>query len=182
MSGYPSISPTCEIFQAVSAESFGLYPYHCHTPPANEHISRGLYGTLIVDPPKGRPPAHEYVLVLCGFDVNGDGKSDIYGWNGVGGFFDRYPIKVPAGDLVRVYLVNMAWGDALASFHLHAHTFDVFRSGTSLVPQDRTDIITLAPAERAILEFRLPNRGRYMFHPHQTHMAERGAMGWFAAV
>lgn len=33
-----------------------------------------------------------------------------------------------------------------------------------------------------MVEFRLPERGRYMFHPHQHHMADAGAMGWFSAV
>ena len=60
--------------------------------------------------------------------------------------------------------------------------FDVYRSGTALEPDERTDVVTLAQSERAILEFRLPERGRYMFHPHQTQLAERGAMGWFASV
>jgi FtsP/CotA-like multicopper oxidase with cupredoxin domain len=33
-----------------------------------------------------------------------------------------------------------------------------------------------------MLEFTLPSPGRYMFHPHQHWLAERGAMGWFAAI
>jgi FtsP/CotA-like multicopper oxidase with cupredoxin domain len=37
-------------------------------------------------------------------------------------------------------------------------------------------------AQRAMLEFTLPDVGRYMFHPHQHWLAERGAMGWFAAI
>jgi FtsP/CotA-like multicopper oxidase with cupredoxin domain len=89
---------------------------------------------------------------------------------------------VPVGELVRVYLTNFVEYDPIGSFHLHGQTFDVYRSGTSLKPQDHTDVITLGQTERAILEFRLPRRGRYMFHPHQIHMAEKGAMGWFAAV
>ena len=164
------------------AGPFGLHPYHCHAMPVSEHVARGLYGALIVDPPTGRPPAHEFVLVLCGFDLDGDGANELYAWNGVAGFFARFPIKVPVGELARVYLVNMVGGDPVASFHLHAETFDVYRSGTSLEPDEHTDVVTLSQAERAILEFRLPERGRYMFHPHQAHMAERGAMGWFAAV
>jgi FtsP/CotA-like multicopper oxidase with cupredoxin domain len=86
------------------------------------------------------------------------------------------------GDLVGIYVMNMLDRDPIASFHLHAQTFDLYRSGTSLVPQEHTDIVGLGPAERAILEFRLPRRGRYMFHPHQSHMAERGAMGWIVAI
>lgn len=36
--------------------------------------------------------------------------------------------------------------------------------------------------DRAIVEFTLPERGRYMFRPHQHHLADAGAVGWFAAV
>jgi len=74
---------------------------------------------LIVDPPGGRPPAHEVGLVLSGFDCDGDGHNELYGWNGVAGYFERYPIKVPAGALVRVYLLNMVADDPVGSFHLH---------------------------------------------------------------
>lgn len=166
----------------IRAEPFGVHPYHCHAPPVSMHMGRGLFGTLIVDPPGGRPPAHEVVLVLTGFDVDGDGSEEIFGWNGVAGFFERYPIRVPVGELVRVYLLNMTSTDFPLSFHLHAQSFALFRTGTRLVPDEETDTVTLGPTERAILEFRLPIRGRYMFQPHQHTMAEHGAMGWFAAV
>jgi FtsP/CotA-like multicopper oxidase with cupredoxin domain len=76
----------------------------------------------------------------------------------------------------------MVASDPVGGFHLHAQTFDVYRSGTRLEPDEHTDVVTLGQAERAILESRLPQRGRYMFHPHQESMAERGAMGWFAAI
>lgn len=122
------------------------------------------------------------MLVLGGFDVDGDGRNEAYGWNGVAGFYDRYPLKVPVGELVRCYLVNMVEHDPMASFHLHAQTFDLFRSGTSLDPDEHTDTVTLGQGERAIVEFRLPHRGRYMFHPHQSRMAAAGATGWFAAI
>jgi len=165
-----------------TAGPVGFHPYHCHIPPYSRHVGKGMYGGLIVDPVGNRPTAHEYVLCLCGFDVDGKGRNDTYAWNGVAGYYDRFPLKVPAGELVRIYLMNMVENDSFASFHLHAHTFDVYRSGTSLTPHEHTDIVSLGPAERAILEFRLPDRGRYMFHPHQSHMAERGAMGWIVAV
>jgi nitrite reductase (NO-forming) len=72
--------------------------------------------------------------------------------------------------------------DPIASFHLHAQTFDVYRTGSKLTPDEHTDVVTLGQTERCIIEFRLPEKGRYMFHPHQTYMAERGAMGWFVAI
>jgi nitrite reductase (NO-forming) len=180
--GWQSVSPGTRQTYEIEAGPVGLHPYHCHTSPYAWHMAKGMYGALIVDPPKGRPPAHEFVLSLCGFDINNDGKNEVYAWNGVAGFYDRFPLKVPVGELVRVYLTNFVEFDPLASFHLHGQTFDVYRSGTSLTPHEHTDVISLCQTERAILEFRLPRRGRYMFHPHQISMAEKGAMGWFAAT
>ncbi len=182
MDGWEPIPPGEDFTYELTPEPFGVHPYHCHTFPLAEHISRGLYGTVIVDPVEPRPPAHEFVLLLSGFDVDEDGVNEVYAYNGVAGFFHRYPIKVPAGELVRLYVVNMVEHDPIASFHLHAQTFDVFRSGTSLTPDEHTDTVSLTQGERAIVEFRLPERGRYMFHPHQHRMAERGAMGWFSAI
>ncbi len=46
----------------------------------------------------------------------------------------------------------------------------------------RDDTIALAQGQRAMIEFTLPEFGRYMFHPHQHWLADKGAMGWFAAV
>ncbi len=180
--GLARVSPGESQIYEFTAGPVGFHPYHCHVPPYARHVGRGMYGGLIVDPVEGRPAAHEFVLCLCGFDLDGSGQNDTYAWNGVAGYYDRFPLKVPAGELVRIYLMNMVENDSFASFHLHAHTFDLYRSGTSLTPHEHTDIVSLGPAERAILEFRLPNRGRYMFHPHQSHMAERGAMGWIVAI
>jgi nitrite reductase (NO-forming) len=174
-------SGSTQVYQLVAAP-VGLHPYHCHVPPYAKHLHKGMYGTMIVDPLEPRPAAHEFVLCLGGFDTDGDGRNDIYTWNGLAGYYERFPLKVPVGDLVRIYLLNMLDPDPIASFHLHAQTFDLYRSGTSQTPQEHTDIVSLGPAERAILEFRLPRRGRYMFHPHQSHMAERGAMGWIVAI
>ncbi|MEO8032606.1 MAG: multicopper oxidase domain-containing protein [Gemmatimonadota bacterium] len=180
--GWEPVPVGGEVTYRFTAEPFGVHPYHCHALPVSEHMAHGLYGTMIVDPPGGRPAARELVLAFSGFDLDGDGQNDLYAWNGVAGFFARYPIKVPVGELVRIYLVNLSASDPSVSFHLHAQTFDLYRTGTRLVPDERTDTVTLGPLERAILEFRLPTRGRYMFQPHQQRMAEAGAMGWLAAT
>jgi FtsP/CotA-like multicopper oxidase with cupredoxin domain len=180
--GWEPVPPGGEFTYSLTAGPFGVHPYHCDLTPTVDHVANGLYGLLIVDPRPSRPPAQEVTLALGGFDVDGDGRSELFGWNGVAGFYGKYPIRVRVGELVRVYLVNLVMDAPLASFHLHAETFQVYRNGTRLVPDEETDIVSLGPAERAIVEFRLPARGRYMFHPHQRIMAEHGAMGWFAAV
>ena len=160
----------------------GLYPYHCDLLPSAQHLGRGLYGALIVDPVLPRPNAEERVLILGGFDTDGDGRSDLYGWNGVAGFFARHPLKVPVGALVRLHVLNLVPDEPVATFHLHAQTFDVFRSGTRMVADEHSDVVPLTLGERAMLEMRFEAPGRYMFHPHQPRLAERGAMGWIVAV
>jgi nitrite reductase (NO-forming) len=166
----------------IEAGPAGVHPYHCHTAPLAEHISRGLYGMLIVDPHDGRPPATEVALMLSGFSNAEIGRNGIVAWNGIAGFYHHYPIKVPVGELVRVYVVNMLEYESVASFHLHAETFDVYPAGMGSEPTFRDDTIVLGQGQRAILEFTLPTVGRYMFHPHQHWLADKGAMGWFAAV
>ncbi len=180
--GWEPVAPGGETTYDIVAGPAGLHPYHCHTTPFAEHIGRGLYGMLIVDPPQGRPPAVEIALVLSGFSNEEIGSNGIVAWNGVAGYYDEYPIKVPVGEPIRAYLVNMVEHEPVASFHLHSETFDVYPAGMGVGPAFRDDTITIGQAQRAIVEFTLPHLGRYMFHPHQHWLAERGAMGWLAAI
>ncbi len=180
--GWEPVPPGGETVYEIAAGPAGVHPYHCHTMPIDRHIARGLYGALIVDPPGGRSDAHEVVLALSGWDVNDDGRNELYAWNGVAGFYEKFPIKVAAGEPVRAYVLNMTEFDPMASFHLHAEMFDVYPAGMGDRPAFTTDVVTFGQMDRAILEFTLPEIGRYMFHPHQHMMMSRGAMGWFSAI
>lgn len=182
MDGWEPIPPGGETVYEIEAGPAGVHPYHCHTTPLAEHIARGLYGMMIVDPPGGRAPAREIALLLSGFSNEDIGRNGIVAWNGMAGFYSQHPIKVERDEPVRAYVVNMLEYEPLASFHLHAQTFDVYPAGMGESPVFRDDTIALAQAQRAILEFTLPDYGRYMFHPHQHWLADRGAMGWFAAI
>jgi FtsP/CotA-like multicopper oxidase with cupredoxin domain len=163
------------------ADPFGLHLYHCHTVPLKRHIHKGLYGTFIVDPRGGRPPADELVMVMNGFDTNFDAENEVYAVNTVANAYMHAPIRVTVGRLVRIYLVNVTEFDLINSLHLHGMFFDVFRTGTSLTPSERTDTLMLCQGERAIVEttFRYP--GDFMFHAHQSEFAELGWMGLFRA-
>ncbi|MCI0678090.1 MAG: multicopper oxidase domain-containing protein, partial [Actinobacteria bacterium] len=121
-------------------------------------------------------------LLLSGFSNDEVGRNGIVAWNGVAGFYHTHPIKVERHHPVRLYVANMVEYEPLASFHLHARTFDVYPAGMGEAPAYHDDTIALAMGQRAMLELTLPNYGRYMFHPHQHWLAERGANGWLAAV
>jgi len=180
--GWEPVPPGGETEYEIVAGPAGVHPYHCHTMPVDRHIAKGLYGTLIVDPPGGRPEANEVVLVLSGWDVDDDGRNEAYAWNGIAGFYEKFPIKLPVGEPVRVYVVNVTEYDPVASFHLHAETFAVYPAGMGDRPAFSGDVVTLGQMERAILELTLSEIGRYMFHPHQHAMAGRGATGWLSAI
>ena len=165
------------------ADPFGLHLYHCHTVPLKRHIHKGLYGTFIIDPRSSgsRPPADEMVMVMNAFDTNFDAENEVYAVNTVANAYQNEPIRVTVGRLVRIYLVNLTEFDLINSLHLHGMFFDVYRTGTSLAPSDKTDTVMLCQGERAILEttFRYP--GDFMFHAHQSEFAELGWMGLFRA-
>lgn len=164
------------------AEPFGVHLYHCHVSPVARHVSRGLYGLFIIDPPGGRPAADEMAMVMGGFDLDDDGRNDIYAINGVPNYYLQHPIAVYQNQPVRLYLLNMIEWEAAVTFHLHANFFRLIRSGRSLEPSEEADVVTMGTAERHILEFSYGLPGQYMFHPHQDAIAENGCMGQFLVL
>jgi manganese oxidase len=162
-----------------TAEPFGVFPYHCHMQPLEEHIVHGLYGVYIVDPKTPRPPADEMVMVMNGYDTDFDTENNFYTVNGIPYYYMHHPIQIEKGRLIRIYLVNMLEFDPINNFHLHANLYQLYRSGTSLIPDEYTDMVTMSQGERGILEFKYKFPGQYMFHAHKTEFAEKGWMGLF---
>ena len=177
----PVLQPGDRFTYEFDARPFGLHLYHCHTSPLARHIHKGLYGTFIIDPPGGRAPAQELVMVMNAFDTNFDKANEVYAVNTVAFHYANHPIPVRMGQLIRVYLVNMTEFDPLNSFHLHAGMFRLYRTGTRLDQYEYTDNVIMGQGERHVLEFTLDYPGQYMFHAHKTEFAELGWMGFFAA-
>lgn len=177
--GRGDIAPGESFTYEFDAAPFGLHLYHCHTAPLKRHIHKGLYGTFIIDPKQGRPPARELVMVMNAFDTNFDGGNEVYAVNTVAFHYAKHPIRVRRNELVRIYLVNLTEFDPINSIHIHGNFFHVYRTGTSLKPVEFTDTIMMCQAERAILELRFPFAGQFMFHAHQSEFTELGWMGLF---
>jgi FtsP/CotA-like multicopper oxidase with cupredoxin domain len=179
---HQQVPPGGEFVYEFGAEPVGLHLYHCHSTPLTQHIHNGLYGLWIVDPKQGREPARELFMMMNGFDPNYDEENEIYAVNSVAFHYNRHPIEVKQGELVRIYLANITEFDPINSFHIHATFFDYYPTGTQKEPRDYTDTILQGQAERGILEVRFPFPGDYMFHAHKTEFAERGWMGFFRVM
>lgn len=178
------VNPADEFFYEFEAIPFGTHLYHCHSLPVSEHISKGLYGTYIVDPKDDKKPKpdKELIMMMNGFDVNFDGENDIYAVNSIAFYYANNPIKVKQGELVRIYLTNILEFDQINSFHLHANFFDEYPTGTELEPDFFTDITVMGQGERSILDIRFKYPGMYMFHAHKTEFAELGWTGLFEVM
>jgi FtsP/CotA-like multicopper oxidase with cupredoxin domain len=74
MGGYPggAISPGRSYTYEFIAQPYGVYPYHCHVDPIADHINRGLYGMMIIDPKEPRPQMSEMAMLLNGYDLDLD--------------------------------------------------------------------------------------------------------------
>lgn len=177
----PVRNGTATIYE-FDAEPYGVHLYHCHISPVTRHIGKGLYGMFIVDPPKQRPPADEMVLVMGGYDVNEDQKNEFFAFNGLPDYYMMHPIPIYKNQLIRLYVLNMIELNPVVTFHLHANFFDVYPTGMTLTPTQKTDVITMGTTERHILEFAYQYSGKYMFHPHQDAIAEAGCMGFFDVI
>jgi manganese oxidase len=163
------------------ARPYGMHLYHCHSTPLKKHIHKGLYGAFIIDPPKPRKPAQELVMVLNGYDTDADGGNNFYTVNGRSFYYARYPIRVKQSQTVRIYLANLTEFDLINSFHLHGDFFRYYPTGSSDL-FEFTDTVMLCQGQRGILEIDFANKGRFMFHAHQSEFTELGWMAFFEVV
>ncbi|MEX2374679.1 MAG: multicopper oxidase domain-containing protein [Dehalococcoidia bacterium] len=118
------------------AEHPGVFIYHCGASSMAEHISRGMYGVIIVDPKAGYSdafpqPDREYVLVHGDLFAEGTSAEDRAmnrNWVGTlvnGKLFHYDPVHDPnasltleaePGERVRIHFVNAMINEA-AAFH-----------------------------------------------------------------
>lgn len=74
MTGQPggTISPGRSFTYEFVAGPYGVYPYYSHVEPMADHINRGLYGMMIIDPKEPRPRMTEMAMLLNGYDLDLD--------------------------------------------------------------------------------------------------------------
>jgi nitrite reductase (NO-forming) len=92
-----------------------------------------------------------------------------------------HPIRVKAGERIRLYFLNVGPNN-ISSFHVIGTIFDkVWIDGNPANEFSGMQAVLVGPAQGAIMEFVLPEKGTYTFVDHSFANATMGAAGVFAA-
>ncbi|HVZ57561.1 MAG TPA: multicopper oxidase domain-containing protein [Chitinophagaceae bacterium] len=193
---YRSISPGETIHFTWTANYPGVFMYHCGTPMVLMHMIYGMVGMVIVEPREGFPGKvdKEFSFVQNEFYLKKQGsvyipdtalartkEPSFVTFNGKAAQYVTRPIHVKAGERVRVYLLNAGPNNA-TSFHVIGTIFDkVWLDGNPANELHGMQAVYLGPASGAVVEFVLPEKGRYTFVDHSFADAENGAIGTFVA-
>ena len=169
----------------------GVFMYHCGVPPVLHHISNGMYGAIIVEPP-GLAPAREYVLTSSEFypadqPVDGAFEGDVDRMESgdptyvvFDGMFNRYldaPLETRPNELTRLWVLN-AGPTLTTAFHVIGALFDhVYADGNPTSSFNGLQTYNIAPGAGAMFELRIPDEGLYPFVTHSFAYTGRGAVG-----
>jgi manganese oxidase len=126
-------------------DSWGVWPYHDHSPSMHDSIAGGMFGMLSILKRHQRAPDREFEVVFTPFGkfMSIDGRA----------FVGNTPVfKSRVGDLVQWDV--MAMGSEHHTFHVHGHRW----IGPGGIPRDT---VTVGPAEsfRSAGAKRTPARG-----------------------
>jgi nitrite reductase (NO-forming) len=193
---YRSISPGETIHFTWTANYPGVFMYHCGTPMVLLHMISGMIGMVIVEPADGFPgkPDREFAIVQNEYYLKKTGNNfapdtgmamkkepNFVAFNGKVAQYFLKPIHVKAGERIRLYFLN-AGPNNISSFHIIGTILDkVWLEGNPKNEMSGMQAVLTGPAQGAIMEFILPEKGRYTFVDHSFSNAEMGAMGVFVA-
>jgi FtsP/CotA-like multicopper oxidase with cupredoxin domain len=142
-------------------DSFGVWPYHDHSPSMDDSIAGGMFGMLSILKRHERAPDREFEVVFTPFGkfMSIDGRA----------FVGNTPVfKSTVGDIVQWDV--MAMGSEFHTFHVHGHRW----LGPGGIPRDT---VTVGPAESFQIRWREEDPGTWLYHCHVEDHMMRGMIG-----
>lgn len=184
---YGPTEPGTTLEIAGVATTAGAFMYHCSAGPVTDvHIKSGMHGAMIVHPRRPRPEARELVVVedalfgergldgvISGLDTRRMQRNDAE-FRMFNGQLAPDPVRVKAGDRVRVHFVNVGPGTAAA--HVVGSLLETVIDGDRVTHGVQT--YPVPPGGGAVLDFRLPEAGEFVFVDHD----QLGQLPWGFAV
>jgi nitrite reductase (NO-forming) len=194
-----SIAPGEELLYEWTADYAGVWMYHCATAPALHHIANGMYGMVIVEPKAGLPKVDkEFAIVQSEWYLGPQGQEsdveksmaaapapDLVLFNGVANQYQDHPLKVGAGERIRIFVLN-AGPSIDSSFHVIGTVFDTVRKEGVLLSRNNlgnwgSQAMDLAPAQGGYVELVPAEDGMYPIVTHAFNFVSRGALGMLQA-
>jgi nitrite reductase (NO-forming) len=170
----------------------GLYVYHCATPSVPHHISAGMYGMILVEPPEGLPKVDREFYVMQGDlytthragtkghqEFSDDRASDelptYYTFNGaVGALTKEHKMTAKTGETVRVYF-GVGGPNKVSSFHVIGEIFDkVYSEGATNTVKHNVQTTLVAPGGATIVDFKVQYPGTYLLVDHALSRVGKG--------
>lgn len=174
----------------------GLYVYHCATPVVPQHISKGMYGLILVEPENGLPPVDREFYVMQGeiytqekhgsrgeltddYQALIDELPTYFVFNGASGaLMNEAPLKAKVGETIRIYF-GVGGPNKTSSFHVIGEIFDKVYNYGSLTsePVENVQTVTVAPGGATVVDMKLDVPGKFLLVDHALSRAMKGLMG-----
>ena len=183
---FKTIAPGATTHYSFVARNPGVFMYHCATQPMVWHLGSGMVGMLVVKPRHMPKVDRELWLVqqeyflphTPGADSDYgkmlDEKPDVIAFNGYADQYMRHPIRVRAGERIRMYVLNPG-PTHTSSFHVIGAVFDRFSSEG--VRGGPAQVMALPPSTGGWVELTLHGEGAFPFVDHNFASMAKGAMG-----
>ncbi len=176
-----------------TADYPGAFFYHCGADPMIQHVAKGMFGVILVDPKDSAamPKAdREYVLVQSEIYANPDDHGSLMkadwkyvAFNGMAFKYD--PVHDPEAtrtlvakpnERVRIYFIN-AGPNEYSSFHPIAGIWDkVYMSGNPKNSLDGMQSFVVGPGDGATFDLISPVEGANAIVNHSLRAAHSGAI------
>jgi nitrite reductase (NO-forming) len=180
----------------------GLYVYHCATPSVPTHISKGMYGMILIEPEVPLPSVDKELYLMQG-DIYTKWKPGTAGHQEFDddALFDENPtyvvfngkfatftgdnmIQAEVGETVRIYF-GVGGPNTISSFHLIGEIFDKVYNmgGLENPPLESVQTVLVAPGGSTVVDVTFDVPANYILVDHAlTRTFQKGSVGIIAVT
>jgi nitrite reductase (NO-forming) len=174
----------------------GVFVYHCGTNLAAQHISNGMYGLIVVEPPDGLSGVDHEFYVMQGElyteeDIGGEGhqkmslaklmdeRPEYFVFNGaVGSLTTLHPMRAKVNETIRIFF-GVGGPNLISSPHVIGQVLErVYDEGSfSSPPLTSVQTTVVPPGGATVLEIKPQVPGSYKLVDHALIRLARGLVG-----